>query len=341
MVFAVIVLALIAAAFVVGVNAGGEQQRVLSQDPESIIVTAVVESRAIGSTEIAVGEVSPGASTTVPPPVAGRAVVTAVASLVGTRLQGPSYLASANNRPLFALPLQIPLFRDLSEGDSGADVTSLRAALGLNPAGTVDWAVKHAVANLYREVEACAPADCMGATALAAEFAQVPAGALITNIASVGTTISDENPFVSASLSGPVVTAVTPMSASDLVEVGDVVTLVAGRASASGAIAAIGEFTDGAEAPAGYPTTIGFAPDTDMTLFPSGTAVTIRLAEAPGEHIVVPTSAVRSDDEGTYVVVVSGKHAENRVGVQVVVQDGGFVGLRASDLKPGDRVRLG
>jgi hypothetical protein len=111
------------------------------------------------------GVASAGTVVNVIPPAldSGRVVVTATHAVAGDVLAPGDVLVEVSGRPIIALLLPFPLYRDLHPGDSGVDVRAIQEglrALSLYP-GTVDGvygkATADAVKALYRSVSMSPP----------------------------------------------------------------------------------------------------------------------------------------------------------------------------------------
>lgn len=106
---------------------------------------------------------SPGTrrSLTLPLPE-GRAVLTSAGVEPGGILDNGDVIAWVNDRPVIALRGSFPLYRDLGEGDSGADVTVIQRALAdlgyaIEPDGVLGPATLRALGALYESVGSSAP----------------------------------------------------------------------------------------------------------------------------------------------------------------------------------------
>ena len=83
------------------------------------------------------------------------AVFTAVHVTTGMQVGAGTHLAEISGRPLLALPLPFPLYRDIRPGDTGADVEAVQdvltsvGRLGDHDHGTFDRATRGAIDGLY------------------------------------------------------------------------------------------------------------------------------------------------------------------------------------------------
>ena len=125
-------------------------------EPSASWVTARVERRVLASTVVLRGDVRPEVSLAVgvPSSVEGAGVVTRVPPVVGSEVAEGSLVLGVSGRPVFVLRGDVPVYRSLKPGMSGADVAQLQAALvrlGFAPetSGVFGEATKVAVAEFY------------------------------------------------------------------------------------------------------------------------------------------------------------------------------------------------
>ncbi|MFC8597082.1 peptidoglycan-binding protein [Isoptericola sp. NPDC057191] len=119
-------------AFVAGSFVRSPWQDAVENAEGSASTTAQVVSREFSArTAPVAGAVSLGATMTVAVPEVAtpRTVVTSATPAKGSRVSSGRVLAGVSGRPLIALDLQLPLYRDLTPGTTGPDVRSLQQAL--------------------------------------------------------------------------------------------------------------------------------------------------------------------------------------------------------------------
>ncbi len=99
--------------------------------PEASWVTAVVERRVLTQTLITRGDVTPevSASLRVPVSVVGDPVITDLAVAPGDEVIEGQRVIEVSGRPVFVLVGDVPVYRSLRPGMTGADVAQLQAAL--------------------------------------------------------------------------------------------------------------------------------------------------------------------------------------------------------------------
>ncbi|WP_055710904.1 peptidoglycan-binding protein [Streptomyces torulosus] len=126
--------------------------------PEASLVTVAAERRVLAEPVIARGTVRPGTSVKVAAPAGlggDTAVVTRLTAKTGTALREGDIFAEVSGAPLFGLVLPFPLYRDLSTGMQGPDVTAVQKALrrlgtSAQVTGTFDTATERALVGFYR-----------------------------------------------------------------------------------------------------------------------------------------------------------------------------------------------
>jgi multidrug efflux pump subunit AcrA (membrane-fusion protein) len=127
-----------------------------AKEPLASWVTASVERRILASTVVLRGDVRPEVSLVVgvPSSVEGAGVVTRLPAVVGSEVAEGSLVLGVSGRPVFVLRGDVPVYRSLKPGMSGADVAQLQAALvrlGFAPetSGVFGEATKVAVSKFY------------------------------------------------------------------------------------------------------------------------------------------------------------------------------------------------
>ncbi|MFN8050918.1 MAG: peptidoglycan-binding domain-containing protein [Acidimicrobiales bacterium] len=128
------------------------------KEPKPSLITAPVERRALSSNVIVRGDLTYDEST--PINLASlsetKAVITKDPPEVGSVLADGQVLTEVNGRPVFVIQGDLPVFRSLSAGATGDDVTQLEAGLarlGVDPGpvdGTFDGSTQAAITAFYR-----------------------------------------------------------------------------------------------------------------------------------------------------------------------------------------------
>ncbi|MFI6585517.1 peptidoglycan-binding protein [Embleya sp. NPDC050493] len=136
--------------------------------PAPSVITAMVERRILTDTVVLRGEVTAGQTVAVSPRVsasggkdagAGKPVVTGLRVKPGDVLRAGQILIEVSGRPVFVLPGDLPVYRDLKPGSEGRDVAQLQSALdglghktGTDKSGTYGTGTKGAVASFYKSL---------------------------------------------------------------------------------------------------------------------------------------------------------------------------------------------
>jgi hypothetical protein len=271
-------------------------------------------------------------------------VVTAINIAPGETLSNGVVLGAISNRPLIALQLHLPLYRDLATGDQGPDVSSLQAALGVADTGRFDSTTRDAVAQLYANAGYAPP----GGTRWAAYVRMaeiVPMTAVehrVLTVATVGASVSDA-PFLTAEVGAVRVVFRANAAEVEQLTVGQEVSVTAAGVSVAGVVSSIGSFTEAAADGSGSATRPGY--DVIVTLQsteglrPGVSAIVSTSTDEPDQALAVPAAALRSEDGQPYVLVRVGSDVE-KVDVRVVTQSSGWVAVETEEFEAGDEVRV-
>lgn len=135
-----------------------EQAAANAAAPAASWITAPVEFRVLSQTVITRGDVRPQVATQVgaPSSVEGTPVLTDAAVAAGDEVVEGARLVEVSGRPVFVMQGEVPVYRSLRPGMSGADVSQLQEAftrLGFTPEtdGVYGPATKDAVAAFYAD----------------------------------------------------------------------------------------------------------------------------------------------------------------------------------------------
>lgn len=412
-------------AFVVGTQVRSPWEAAVSNSRAHPTVTAKVQTRSIFvDAEHVSGTVSLGSTQQVPVRGAtdGAAVVTATPLAVGSPVLSGTVLVEVSGRPVLALDLPFPLYRDLAGGASGADVRALQETLKSlgTYKGQVDGRYRQgtatAVAALYKaagveppqaptaavaaakaadDAVAAAEAELASATAVqrpaaedeaggtppqdvvgaatrgletarrlaqeahlaalvplpAAEVVDVPPGAVLVDLLSVGTTVEAGKAVATLRHGSATVSARVGVAEADGYTVGAQVTVSAESdptISTTGTVTAVGQFQATASAdgrPPGYDITVGLADTTGLT---DAAKVALTRAEDTStvEGMAVPLVAVREDGDGTFVLRPvegtsdedGGDAAAERIGITITASAEGYAIVAPGELDEGDVV---
>lgn len=338
---------LVVLAFFLGTLVRAPSASLQDAEESAMPVFVQVENRAVATGLILQGSVIGGQELEVPAPSrsnADRLVVTGAGVASGTALGvSPALLAVVSERPLVAVRTAIPLFRNLTLRDQGADVSALQAALGITVTGVVDQETLKAVRALYASVSFEAPGGSRDTYIDATEFFAVPpdtAEATVLSVSPVGTILSDEVGVATLRVAPPSVAARVGVVDVTELPVGTIVNI---QTSDGGTIPAtvtsVGDFSPSTDTvTAGHDVSIQFneLPPEASSLV--GQSVSIRLDADSPPTLAVPLIALRQDDAGTFVLRRVKLNETERVDVYVTVQGNGYAGLTSNSLKVNDEV---
>ncbi len=173
--WAALAVAAIIIAFLAGTRVRSPWEHAISNSRAEPAITARVETRELPTEQTPLtGTVSLGAvRDVISRPTDGRdSIVTAVHAKVGTAVRPGAVIGEVSGRPMIALALPFPLYRDLAPGMRGPDVRAAQTALRTlgHYRGAVDGeyglATGAAVTKLYRAAgmtEPDPPADALQA----------------------------------------------------------------------------------------------------------------------------------------------------------------------------------
>jgi hypothetical protein len=311
----IVILLLVAVIGASGLYAGyvlrssTEQQIRLAASP--VVATAQVEYQTQQLDPIT-GTVGSVASYQYVPPAtqfSGPLVVTQQGVKVGELLVPGSLIASIDDVPVFALPMQVSMWRNLTLQDTGTDVEALNTALTalkllrVRVTNVYSAATAAAVARLFKQSKFVAPSGTAnpsgtaavsesGSPSAAGSTAAPPAGMpgdvlpmssvanmvigslAVTQSAGVGAVVAAGQPVVTAA--GPVNTIVSKVDVlhKEKIKIGTVVSLqsVGGGDLGQGTITAIGDFSAGDSTKTGADQLNGYATTISFTPPAAGAA---------------------------------------------------------------------
>ncbi|MGW3324345.1 peptidoglycan-binding protein [Streptomyces virginiae] len=131
-----------------------------TRPPAPDVLTAPVTRQALSQTVVLRGSVTSGQSVDVAPMGAtgAKPVITKVPLKVGDQIKAGQPFLEVSGRPVFALPGELPVYRDLKPGARGEDVKQLKQALrqlGFDPGGSsvvFDAGTSRAVESFYAKL---------------------------------------------------------------------------------------------------------------------------------------------------------------------------------------------
>lgn len=352
-----------------------EQRLAASEPPPAPHVTVEIESRLLIDAVTFRGEVV--AATTQPitlPPSRQSALPTPVVTGIpnqGDQLHAGAAIVWISDRPLIAMPMNIPLHRTILPFDEGEDVRRLQIALktmGYNVGETsvFDRRTQTAITRMYDTVGSSAPrhvaeqstgtdaGETDGAVA-ANQESQRPSGVLaspdeliaVTGLpatvashgAAIGQVVAGETPLLTLTSPSAVVAVQTAAAAAQLMQPGL-------RATALDLDPPTVLVVDTVEGLEGDELLIRFRPEpTDAlpaTSIGQGSRVEVTVETTTEPVLAVPTTAIRTGSNGPYLLLDAGDAGPRRVAVETGRSIGGWVELvnPSSDLKRGRHVRV-
>jgi peptidoglycan hydrolase-like protein with peptidoglycan-binding domain len=263
-----------------------------------------------------------------------REVVSGRVRAAGEQVRQGDLLAEVSGRPVIAILAAVPLYRDISPGDTGNDVAGIQQmliALELlsgEPSGKFDARTQTALNALFKRHGYSAPEAGSGLKWLPlSHTAAIPAdGVVIEEATAVGTMLDSEHPLMKVQVSAPTITARADMLQAAAFQVGaEVQVSVGGGQAVSTTVLAVGEFKDsGQNQPPGYDVTFALPEELAGATDADGPVTISEIAELPTGP-AVPLTAVRHDAEGSYVLTAGdGTASDTRVGVTVRGQASGY-----------------
>jgi peptidoglycan hydrolase-like protein with peptidoglycan-binding domain len=374
---AVGVLASLTALWVLSSRSISPEQRIArAEPPPPAVVDMQLEQRRLEETVEIRGRLAAGDVLEVMPPEGGgeaAASVPVVVDLphpVGEEVSAGGVIAVVSDRPLLAIPLQIPLHRTLLPNDEGPDVERLQEALGqlgysAGTDGRFGAMAQRAVRQLYEdrgfeppmtgppadvESEGAPPEALPGA---APERGVIASRGELVGVARLPAVVAQlPTPVGRPVREGPVAVLAPPaLLVEAQVDPTRAMTLqpgMRGTATVEGRDVSFEVEVAGAQGDT-RSQDAGTRAMTFMPLTPQGAdllgtsvRVEIVLAASDGEVLAAPVGAVRSDGRGEYLLLVDEGETQ-RVGFVPGASIGGWVEVTAPEvpLSPGDEVRAG
>ena len=345
-----IALALVgAAAFIGGTLVKAPQQSAFDAVDSQVEVTYAVEDRMVAAGVSLPGrvvagptqEVGSGASSEQGAGGGTRRIVTQQTLSVGQTITPGTMLGEVSGRPIISVPAGVPLYRDMDESSTGADVAAFQSALqqmgfDVEVTGEVGPRTLSAVEELY---ERFGDEPLSTSTISWTEFLPIQAGATVLRSAAISTVLDMDVFLATVKVSADYLLARATVIEADQLSVGQPVEVRSGTGSAQSTIVSVGEFsapTDGSAA--GRDIIVAVPEGLELTESDPVTISTSADAE-PGP--AVPLVALRQDSKGTYVELPStataGKgdsHDREKVYVTVKAQADGWAAIEPTDELP-------
>ena len=313
-----------------------------------IPVWAKVEERTVSEGLAIAGTTKAGETAPISARTNGEPVLVYQNQKPGNVLKAGDFIGIIGADPVFVLEGPLPLYRDLNLGDNGDDVLAFQKALNsagyaTAQSGTVTEDTLDAVTRLHRAHLTGVPSE--GVTSIVRNnYAILPGGShTVTAVAAVGQLINDGNPIASVETSEPYVESSVELSVANKLKAGDRVSLRTSTGSVEGTITSIGELQN--DHSKGAVKSVRFSADDPCKLTPAQ-CPSLTSKGNTSTTLAVPTTAVRQDSQGTYVLVEKGGSststskdapATERVNVEVLRTAGGYAAINAN-LSTGQKV---
>src|ERR1700733_13976768 len=328
------------------------QQAARARPPAPSVLTAPALLTHAPTTVVLRGTLSDGGAITVgvPSDLSGAlAVVTAVATAPGARVDDGSLIAAVAGRPVFVMRGQIPAYSTLSYGTSGIEVSELQAGLEADGLG-----VGSDTAGTYGAGAAAAGAPGGRHKARPTQYAAVPLGEVmftaslpvtVVSVAHLGQTIASGKPLATLGSAQLTFQAATDLNTASLLRIG-----ATGRATSdlsNGSFAIRLSAKRPGAAPDGGPGSklilTPIDPAAAAAYVGQNMALHVRTGQAGGLQWVVPVSAVITDASGASSVTVLHGSREVSVPVQAGLAFAGSEVVRPTNggLEAGDQVVTG
>lgn len=291
----------------------------------------------------------------------GAGIITRAPVPVGTKVGPGTVLFEDSDRPVILLPGEVPMFRDLKNGDSGADVARLQASLGesgfmiFDEPGIFGPSTELALLELYQQLgyevavtgpEPSAPAPSGPATtgeearpvitARAAELAFAPHGA-VGRITAVNAKLGDPVPgsaVVSLTTAPPNITLT--LTQAEAGQIGyDSTVEVTGASLEKPLAATVSQIDLPVAGEEGEDPTVKVLLTPAETLPPESVSSRVQLAfSPPGEAetgLLVPLAAISSTPNGdSAITLVEGKK-KRKTQVQIVRSGDGLAQITSDE----------
>lgn len=317
------------------------QQAADMAPPPPSVLTATVKEDILAEQVTLRGVVAADSFSVRPLMALTPAIVTALPKQAGAVVSEGDMIAEISGRPMFILKGLIPAYRDLGPGLTGKDVSQLQAALVrleyLEPEnyreGSFDWVTKMAVTQFYKDQGYSS--DCEGSmgTVCLGEVVFVPSLPAALSMVNVG--VGDDagsSVLMTVQLGMLTVTAIIPggLEAGVVSGLSATISDDLNKRECEGSVTSVGAFTgastDGSGAASGYPVTIDAKECLDGSWLGLNVRVVIDIATTDGPVLIVSTSAIQMDSDGTtFVQVIDAVGTIRRVDVATGMVSAGEV----------------
>lgn len=365
----------------VGLLAGGIFGRSEIIRPEDsmadVPVYAKVENRIVDDRLAFSGVIKSGPAVPIQIDLEGQEPIVVRQTLqAGEALKWGDLAGVVSGKPYFVLPGPLPLYRDLSLGDEGDDVSALQRALMQvgylsYETGRMDSATMEAASSFFasegftlssgrktavknHQVEPSATPESPALDDSKTPEVTIPFRQLIvlpvasTTVVSsleVGQKVTAESPLARFQAEDNFVEFIAEVQQAGFLKTGQEVSVRVVEKLVTGRITSVGPFTDvGNGQRAGHAVMVEPTNRADLALLTPNLSVTVAGQGTAEQALAVPLSGIRQDAEGTYVLRSSpddraSKVSATRVPVTVLRSGGGFAAV-SGDLAQGDEVQI-
>lgn len=331
------------AAFLLGRVAEAPSLNAAVDATRPIAVYAHVSNRVVDSRQSYAGVVAAGTEVkVVVPSVTSPSVVTRAPLKTGAAYTPGHLLGVVSGVPFYGLSGPLPLYRDLTFGDRGDDVTYLqrslaRAGFAVPVTGIVGYSTFAAVRALFAR-------DGFNLTnpiPYAQLVAVAPGSSIVLSSAAVGDVVSPSKPLAVFQTTPDFVTFDADPVAVQQLKVGEGMTIQIGNSAYSGTLVKIGPFSDGSNGSSpGHTVEVTTNAKAFQSVAPR-TSVALLAAGDVSRSLAVPLTAIHQDNTGDYVlmrVVRKGASTNKAVRVKVLRTGGGWAAVSSATLQSDDSV---
>lgn len=264
----------------------------------------------------------------------GRYVVTSLGVSSGQRVVTGQLLGAVSGEPLVAFTTKIPLYRDLSLGDTGPDVLALESALkGVRAVKTADSRLDGAAVAALDRLYARGGPSGRGGFRLANSVSVPPKSVVQSVSVQVGQIVDAEAPLMTIAAGDPALMCTVP--AGTKVSAGETVSL---EGSAEPIPAEVLSVEPAPEGEVGLRVRVGPLAADASTL--ASATVSIPVAATAKPVLAVPLGALYAAPDGSFSVRrLKGATAET-VPVTIGLVAAGWVEVRSASLRAGEVVQV-
>ncbi|WP_328650448.1 hypothetical protein OG598_19220 [Micromonospora sp. NBC_00330] len=307
-------------------------------------VTALVERRKLVEPVVLRGRLQPGPSVRVFAPAASlgpSSVVTKVLARKGDRAVEGRVLVERSGQPMFALALPFPLYRDLTAGARGPDVTEVQRAMrrigySVPTSGVLDSTTRRQLTRFYRDRGYQVGGAATGSAALLPQSDVLlidRAGRRLSTVhARVGQTLVDPKaPLLELDGQAPTIVATAAVEQAALLRPDQQTDVTDDLADArtKAAVETVGtEAVTGPDGQTGIEVRFRFT-EAALTVDANRSVRLDVRTSAAAEVLAVPVTAIYSRPDGsTFVTVVTDANDTTDITVTTGQTAGGWVELR-------------